>query len=647
MKRLLIGVIVFTLFCSQFACQKKSPVYSASKITDKTFFRDWLVCGPFPNCPECIPEDFKHDERCRGYFTDYLESIGGEENAIPQSGTIVEISDIDIKNKWFHYKSETDKVELNDLFTPNDMVVAYAFCQITSPVEQKTILSVGSNDAVKVFLNGKKVHDHHIGRWIQADNDFVPVTLKQGLNNLLLKIGEGTGNFGFIVRLLDYDSTLTAIRDNLDNYKALTLVAEDDTLVAQFGTPYKIGTLSPGTETTVEIRHDKTGKLIKQKALPGAKMEFSLADIPNGFLSARASFQTPSDGLITSEKRHFKGKLKRHAFPARLDRKSLAPTIDGKPFFPIGTYGAPPEDYAKLKKAGYNFVVASVNNLDKVHEAGLKAAVHVHGVKPHWFSAVRDTITKYKNHPAILCWMLYDEPAYNKADLLDIYKLYNTAYQADSVHPSYLVVTTPTAYTTFGRCCDILSVDTYPIASGIITAVGDNIAKAYRDSDGDVPVWHCGQMFKWPAQRRPTPQEHRFMTYTSLIEGVKGMLWYTYKGYGQYMPTDDPELWEEHKKILAEVNDLAPLYLEQGLGDRKALTNKDLPIQTMLKKCSLGTFVIAANTSKTETITPEFNVKMNLNSQASVYGENRSLEVNNGQFKDTFKPLDIHIYKLN
>ena len=161
-----------------------------------------------------------------------------------------------------------------------------------------------------------------------------------------------------------------------------------------------------------------------------------------------------------------------------------------------------------------------------------------------------NTISKFKMHPAVLCWMLYDEPGYNRADLLDIYKLYNTAYEADSFHPSYLVITSPQAYQTFGRCCDVLAIDTYPIANGIIASVGENIAKAHREIEADQPIWHCGQLFPWPAQRRPTPQEHRFMTYSALIEGAKGVLWYTYKGYGQYLPVDDPKLWDFHKKLM-------------------------------------------------------------------------------------------------
>ena len=195
-------------------------------------------------------------------------------------------------------------------------------------------------------------------------------------------------------------------------------------------------------------------------------MSFDLNSIPQGFYLARATFPTEDDGIIISETRNFQGKLKRHPKIKMLDKNLMPIGNDGKPFFPIGTYGAPVEDYQKLKAAGYNFVVASAADLDKVSEAGLMAAVPVHGNKPHWFEEVRETIEKYKDHPAVLCWMLYDEPGYNRADLLDIYELYKVAYEADPNHPSYLVITNPRVYKTFGYCCDVLAVDTYPIAQG-------------------------------------------------------------------------------------------------------------------------------------------------------------------------------------
>jgi len=612
-----------------------------------TFIKSWLLCGPFPNYEDCAFEDYKHGEHCKGFYTDYLESIGGEEQAAPKQRMTVHLAEGNLKRKWFLYQSETNHVPLDTLFTPNDMIVAYAFCQINSKKQQKVILSVGSNDGIQVFFNGKKVHENHPpnGQWLQKDSDFVPIVLKKGVNNLLLKICEGTGDCGFIVRFLDYDSTLADIRANLEEHKRLTLVTHGDTLIAQFGKPFKIATLNPGGKATIEIIHEKAGKLAEQKVNPGTETAFSLLNVPYGFFKAKATFRTPHDGIIVSEVKYFKGKLRRHLPPKLL--KGLMPISEtGQPFFPIGTYGAPPEDYHILKEAGYNFVVAGVDNLDKVYKAGLKAAVPVHGTKPNWFSEVYNTISKFKMHPAVLCWMLYDEPGYNRADLLDIYKLYNTAYEADSFHPSYLVITSPQAYQTFGRCCDVLAIDTYPIANGIIASVGENIAKAHREIEADQPIWHCGQLFSWPAQRRPTPQEHRFMTYSALIEGAKGVLWYTYKGYGQYLPVDDPKLWDFHKKLLEELNELALLFIEPGYGKNVTTVDSNPSIRTMFKKCFLGSFIIAANTSRTDTLSPEFKLEPTVAGEISVYGESRTLEIENGCFKDQFKPLDIHIYKL-
>jgi len=310
----------------------------------------------------------------------------------------------------------------------------------------------------------------------------------------------------------------------------------------------------------------------------------------------------------------------------------------------MGTYGAPVEDYRKLKEAGYNFVVGSPSELDAAQKAGLMLSVHING---NDINAAKDTITKYKNHPAILCWMMYDEPGYNRADLLHIYNLYNAVYEADPVHPSYLVITTPTVYKSFGRLCDVLAVDTYPVSHGKITDVGDNIALAYRQIDDDQPVWHCGQMFRWPEQRRPNPREHRFMTYLPIIEGAKGVLWYTYKGFGQYLPEDDPILWEAQKKILSELNQLAPLILAPGFGEPALQVKASGNIRAIIKKGPTGTFLIVANKSKTDSFFPEFKIGKIFNREVEVFGENRKVDVLMDILKDEFKPLDVHIYKLD
>ena len=64
--------------------------------------------------------------------------------------------------------------------------------------EPQTVkLEIGSDDAVKVWLNGKLVHSHFIYRGVEPAQDIVEVTLNQGWNTLMLKIVQGGGEWGF------------------------------------------------------------------------------------------------------------------------------------------------------------------------------------------------------------------------------------------------------------------------------------------------------------------------------------------------------------------------------------------------------------------------------------------------------------------
>ena len=58
-------------------------------------------------------------------------------------------------------------------------------------------ISLGSDDGIKVFLNGKTVLAKNIGRGAAPDQDQVVLKLKKGKNNLLLKIHNGGGPSGF------------------------------------------------------------------------------------------------------------------------------------------------------------------------------------------------------------------------------------------------------------------------------------------------------------------------------------------------------------------------------------------------------------------------------------------------------------------
>ncbi len=83
--------------------------------------------------------------------------------------------------------------------------VGYARTWIQSEKEQAALLEVGADDEVGVWLNGKQVLNNGVPGAAVAGEDKVAVTLKQGWNQLLVKVGQWTGPWEFCVRLRNRD----------------------------------------------------------------------------------------------------------------------------------------------------------------------------------------------------------------------------------------------------------------------------------------------------------------------------------------------------------------------------------------------------------------------------------------------------------
>ena len=74
-----------------------------------------------------------------------------------------------------------------------DFHVAYGSIVLDVTTAQVSRLFVGSGDAVKVWLNGKQVHNNAVDRDAEDYQEDFPVTLKQGRNILLVAVYEGEG----------------------------------------------------------------------------------------------------------------------------------------------------------------------------------------------------------------------------------------------------------------------------------------------------------------------------------------------------------------------------------------------------------------------------------------------------------------------
>jgi HEAT repeat protein len=95
-------------------------------------------------------------------------------------------------------------LELDKLYS-GDNRAAYLRTKVWSANEQKVVLELGSDDGVKVWLNGQLVHANNTVRPVSPGEDKVEVNLKQGWNTLLVKLTQGGGQWALCARIRKAD----------------------------------------------------------------------------------------------------------------------------------------------------------------------------------------------------------------------------------------------------------------------------------------------------------------------------------------------------------------------------------------------------------------------------------------------------------
>jgi hypothetical protein len=101
----------------------------------------------------------------------------------------------DGKLKWTEQAAWTDGTVHNTLTGNN--AANYLYRVIEAPVARKVALSLGSDDSIKLWINGAEILAKNVGRGAAADQEKVELPLKKGSNQLLMKIINGGGPSGF------------------------------------------------------------------------------------------------------------------------------------------------------------------------------------------------------------------------------------------------------------------------------------------------------------------------------------------------------------------------------------------------------------------------------------------------------------------
>lgn len=234
---------------------------SYSNLSDNIFLRNWLVIGPFEIT---MPEDKSTDDPAflSAFDKDLISSVTFNDSN--------QVEGLNFNNKsfiWKIYKSDQDIVDLINFYGEKEYVISYALSEIKSDKEQTLLFGVGSDDGIKIWVNGKQVHTNFALRPVNIDDDIVQIPLKKGSNQILIKIQNGAGGYGFSLRPLGNDILADLLvkssgNGDLDNVKLLIDRGIDPDSKNNFGlTAWQIAKIKGRTEIADYLQKNKADTL--------------------------------------------------------------------------------------------------------------------------------------------------------------------------------------------------------------------------------------------------------------------------------------------------------------------------------------------------------------------------------------------------
>ncbi|HUT01877.1 MAG TPA: PQQ-binding-like beta-propeller repeat protein [Phycisphaerae bacterium] len=161
------------------------------------YFRSWRVIGPFPVAEEKGKEkgkEKKKKEKDPGEKPHPIESEPVDLSKAYAAG--------DKTVRWQLLESEKPGVDLDKHYGRPDHVFAYAVCWVQCPKAGEAVIEMGADDSAKLWLNREALPDCKVAG---ARRHHVPVTLRAGWNEVLLRVTDKVSTWQFYFELLRPD----------------------------------------------------------------------------------------------------------------------------------------------------------------------------------------------------------------------------------------------------------------------------------------------------------------------------------------------------------------------------------------------------------------------------------------------------------
>jgi len=226
--RLLTCLLRLMAFGAAFAALSLTWLGSAAQspwvypgLKPNEFMTNWLVLSPVPVSADKSPDEAAQK---KAFSDDLLTAAGGEAAIQPQPGLKLQLAGKDCQ--WHLLQAKGDTIDLKEGQAAADFMAAYAWAEVEMPAAATVLFGLGSDDAVKVWLNGKVVHENWVARPTRPDDDLLELKLQPGKNRLLLKVQNIKDDWSFACRQLAREElqkrlTTAAAQGDLDTLAKL------------------------------------------------------------------------------------------------------------------------------------------------------------------------------------------------------------------------------------------------------------------------------------------------------------------------------------------------------------------------------------------------------------------------------------------
>jgi hypothetical protein len=447
-----------------------------------------------------------------------------------------------------------------------------------------------------------------------------------------------------------------------------------------------------GARLLVEVLDD-SGKALQSASADASSRELVGVSLRVP-IQALARFTVIARLLDRAGKELGKGTSDIHVAPAEQSRVTIAPDgflrVAGKPEFVLGMYSA--GHFPEMGQAGFNathsYAITTGETDEPINptDARLKQMLdnswsnHMRMMvelprkaieKADWPQVQRRIVT-FRHHPGLLCWGSEERVARGLTKLTNMAALYRVLKELDPEHPLVLGDTKdvikkfehdrsdffPEPYMDVGIWW------WYPVpmrpaqANALEGHEGGNAqltAPAWLTTTiSKKPLWIAIQSYQKPSAdaRFPTPAEYRCMAYLSIINGVKGLFFYTGSGQKDHEGKPSGLLnkpqeghWDYVRKLVTELKEFSPVIMAPTAAQKLILNPTNSAIEFSTRELNGKLYILAANKSPTpQSVT--FTGASLPGKKSTLLFESTPANLAGNTLSATFDPFAVHVYRL-